>query len=281
MLSRGLLLHRSLLREQSTACSSIIKKRYASTDKKNQPKIQLQHLGVSVDLYVHPQKSNLPSWFTSPRQRFRGVMRRAGAFFQNTVMIAQFRLRSKISPRFQEWREIAKTEYQNANKAFVRNNLDSMKDRMSVWVYESLKNRRESIPADTQLDWRLIKFNSTPKVMCIQPMMLPDTPLRHIMIVYRLDTHQRLAKIAPGETEASKIDRNVVDYMAFIYDASKQPSEAIIAGSVFETPLTAPRPNPASSDQSEKMMFLSMKEKGDIFRSPPQQLPSTNSNNES
>lgn len=264
----------SVVRNQRAQVCSLVgrigSRRYASN--KEQPKIQLQHLGVSVDLYVHPAKQSLPSWFSSPRMRFRGVIRRLGALFQNTVMIAQFRMKSKIKPRFQEWKNLAITNYVDANKAFVSNNLDSMKNRMSVWVYESLKNRRESIPQGTQLDWKLVKFNSTPKIMCIQPMMLPDTPLHHLMIVYRMDTKQRLAKVSPGETEAQKIDRDVVDYMAFIYDASKTPSDTIIAGSLFETPLNAPRPNPMNSDMNEKMMLLSMKEKGDIFRSPPQAI---------
>lgn len=188
-------------------------------------------------------------------------------------MIAQFRLKSRISPRFQEWKNLAIENYVATNQAFVKGNLDSVKDNLSIWTFEALKARRQSLPKGTKLDWKLLKFNSVPRVMAIQPMMLPDVPLRHIMIVYRMNTRQRLIKSVPGEKEPQKIDRDVVDYVAFIYDASKTPAETTLAGSLFETPLAAPRPNPMAAEQSEGLMIQSMREKGDIFRSPPA-LPS-------
>lgn len=240
---------------------------YASASQR--PKIEIQHLGVTHDLYIHPSTNTLPSWFTSPIVRFKGLGRRLGAFFQNTVMIAQFRIKSKISPRFTEWRNSAIENYVAVNKAFVKNDLLSVRSKMSVWVYESLVNRRKNLPAGTRLDWKLLKFNKTPKVVAMQPMMLPDQPLTHLMVVYRMDTQQRLVKWSPGDKEASKMDRNVVDYIGFIYDTSKIPAETILAGSLFETPLNAPRPNPMDAGANEKLMLLSMKEKGDIFRTPP------------
>lgn len=113
--------------------------------------------------------------------------------------------------------------------------MEGMKDRLSIWVFEALKSRRSTISSDKVLDWKLIKFNSRPKVMSIQPMMLPDTPLHHIMIVYRLDTKQRLAMVTRGQKEAQTIDRDVIDYIAFIFDTSKDPSDVVVAGSLFES----------------------------------------------
>ncbi|CAN6605557.1 inner membrane mitoribosome receptor Mba1p, mitochondrial [Trichomonascus vanleenenianus] len=243
--------------------------RYASSNPK--ARIQLQHLGVTVDLYVHPDGSHLPSWFNSPLLRCRGVLRRLGAFFQNTVMIGQFRLKSKITPRFEEWRNIAIQQYVDTNKAFVHNNLASVKNNLSIWCYEALQNRRKSVPKDVKMDWKLVKFNARPKVMCIQPMMLPDMPLTHLMLVYKMNTKQRLVKIAPGQSEPQRVERDIIDYIAVVYDASKTPADAVLAGSLFETPLNAPRPNPMAADTSENLMLANMKEKGDIFRLPPGQ----------
>lgn len=152
------------------------------------------------------------------------------------------------------------------------------------------------------MSWKLIKFNSTPKIVSIQPLLLPGKPLTDIQIVYRIESRQRIARIAPGEKEPHVVESDVVDYAAFSFDASKTPSRVFFAGTLFEckfntswsspfrlttfiqlltccffltpAPITAPVPAP---NDSASAMMTSMKVKGDIFRQPPPTaVPSTN-----
>lgn len=238
-------------------------KRFASDNSKQ--KMSLKHVGVGTDLYIHPAPKHLPSFFSSPRLRLRGFYRRMLTLFQNTYMIAQFRMKSKLKPRFVEWRNLALQNYVAVNKAFVAKDLEPVKNELSVWVYESLKARLNSVPTTTRFNWKLVKFLSKPKIVYLQPVMLPDTPMTLLQIVYRIETRQALAKIEKGQKEVQTIEKDVTDYFAYIFDASKEPSTFTLAGSLKETPLDSPRPDP-SKNINERAMVLSMKSKGDIFR---------------
>jgi protein MBA1 len=229
----------------------VLARGYASTGTQQQPKIELQHLGIATgkctgktdeerqpltkDVYIHPSRKNLPSIFMSPWLRIKGVGRRTIALFQNTAMVAQFRLKSKIKPRFVEWKNLALEQYVTVNKAFINGHLDSIKDNLSMWVYESLKARRQSIPAGTRMEWKLVKFNSTPKIMSIQPMMLPDTPLTHVQIIYRIESRQKLVRVIRGSDKVDTVERDVTDYIGYVFDAGKTPAKVIMSGSVFES----------------------------------------------
>lgn len=180
--------------------------------------------------------------------------------------VAQFRLKSKISPRFVEWKNLAVETYVDTNHAFAEKRLDLVRDRLSLWVYESLKGRLQSVPKNVKLSWKLVKFNSTPKIVLVQPLILPDKPLRDIQIIYKIESRQRLAKLIPGNSEPQVVEHDVVDYAAFTFDASKSPARVYFAGTLFESSLEAPMPTP--TDDPQRMME-SMKVKGDIFRSPP------------
>lgn len=238
-------------------------RRLASNDAKQ--KMGLEMVGVGTDIYIHPVYKNLPSFFTSPKLRLRGLYRRTLTFFQNTYMLAHFRLKSKLKPRFVEWRNLALQNYVKVNKAFVSKDIEKVRGELSIWVYESLKARLNSVPPDTKFNWKLIKFLSRPKIMYIQPVLLPDRPMTHIQIVYRIESRQALAKISKGENQVKTIERDVTDYFAYIFDASKVPSTFVLAGSLKESPLDAPRPDP-SKQLSQQSMAISMKAKGDIFR---------------
>jgi protein MBA1 len=84
------------------------------------------------------------------------------------------------------------------------------------------------------MTWKLLKFNSTPKIVSIQPLLLPGKPLTDIQIVYRIESRQRIARIAPGEKEPQVVESDVVDYAAFSFDASKTPARVYFAGTLFE-----------------------------------------------
>lgn len=110
-----------------------------------------------------------------------------------------------------------------------------MRDRLSLWVYESLKSRLESVPKDAKLNWKLVKFNATPKIVSVQPLLLPGKPMREIQIIYKIDTRQRLARMTSDSKEPQVVEHDVVDYAAFTFDASKIPARVYFAGTVFES----------------------------------------------
>ncbi|ANB12282.1 Mba1p [Sugiyamaella lignohabitans] len=150
-------------------------------------------------------------------------------------MVAQFRLKSKIKPRFVEWKNLALENYVAVNKAFAANQLASIQDSMSIWVYEALQQRVKSVPAGTRLEWKLVKFHSVPRIMAIQPMMLPDSPLTHVQIIYRIESRQKLVKVARGSDKVDTVERDVVDYVGYVFDAGKTPASVVMSGTVFES----------------------------------------------
>ncbi|KAF5093151.1 hypothetical protein D0Z00_004220 [Geotrichum galactomycetum] len=265
-LARSSALYRPLV--SSNLCRGV-GLRYASNDsKKQQPSIDVKTIGVPMDLYIQPVSSHIPPFYKNPKLASVSLWRRFVAFIKNTVL-----MKSKISPRFVEWRNLALETYVDTNHAFASpsefsKKLDLVQDRLSLWVHEALKSRLASIPSGTKMTWKLLKFNSTPKIVSIQPLLLPGKPLTDIQIVYRIESRQRIARIAPGEKEPQVVESDVVDYAAFSFDASKTPARVFFAGTLFEFP--------AANDSASAMM-TSMKVKGDIFRQPPPTaVPSNN-----
>ncbi|KAF7497476.1 hypothetical protein DV113_004479 [Geotrichum candidum] len=220
-LARASALYRPLV--SSNLCRGVGLRYASSESKKPQPSIDVKTIGVPMDLYIQPVPSHIPPFYKNPKLASVSLWRRFVAFIKNTVL-----MKSKISPRFVEWRNLALETYVDTNHAFA----------------------------------------STPKIVSIQPLLLPGKPLTDIQIVYRIESRQRIARIAPGEKEPHVVESDVVDYAAFSFDASKTPSRVFFAGTLFEFP--------APNDSASAMM-TSMKVKGDIFRQPPPTaVPSTN-----
>jgi protein MBA1 len=157
------------------------------------------------------------------------------AFGTNTMMVAQFRLRSKLKPNFGQMKSLAIQRYVEVNQKFAVGDLNAIRPYVSSFVMRPLSERLNSIPSDVKHSWKLVKFNSTPKAMSVLPMMLPGTPLAHIMVVYRIESRQRLAKLKRGQTEPEVVERDVVDYPAFVFDVSRKPYETVLVGSLFES----------------------------------------------
>ncbi|VVT49011.1 uncharacterized protein SAPINGB_P002060 [Magnusiomyces paraingens] len=253
------------LQAKQTATASMMV-RYASNKTQSTQTMDIKYFGIPTDVYIPPSPKNVPPFYKNPKLALKSIIRKAIMLVKNTVFIAQFRLKSKISPRFVEWKNLALETYVDTNHAFAERRLDLVRDRLSLWVYESLKSRLESVPKDVKLNWKLVKFNSTPKIVSVQPLLLPGKPMREIQIIYKIDTRQRLARMSPHSKEPQVVEHDVVDYAAFTFDASKIPARVYFAGTVFESSLEDSLP--VASEKAEEMM-QSMKIKGDIFRSPP------------
>lgn len=186
-------------------------------------------------MYIHPSSKNLPSLFTSPRLWLRALQRRIVAFGTNTMMVAQFRFRSKLKPHFGQMKSLAIQRYVEVNQKFAAGDLNGLRPYVSNFVMKPMSERLKSIPPGVKHNWKLVKFNSTPRAMAVLPMMLPGTPLAHIMVVYRIASRQRLAKVTRGQSEPEVVERDVVDYPAFIFDVSRKPYETVLIGSLFES----------------------------------------------
>ena len=130
---------------------------------------------------------------------------------------------------------------------------------------EALNARSKQIPDNVKLDWQLLKFNDVPKLISIQPMMIPGRPLEHIQLLYRFNTKQRLVKLNKTNNKVEKLDRDVVDYMVFLCDATT--NDLILMGSVFESKPDAKLPK--NYDDNTEKAVRRMKECGDIYRVPP------------
>ena len=94
--------------------------------------------------------------------------------------------------------------------------------------------------------------------------MVPGMPLEHLQLIYKLDTRQRLIKVNQQTKKSETLDRDVVDYVAFLCDATT--NDMILMGSVFEN-----KPNdklPKSYEDDTKVAIHRMKVNGDIYRLP-------------
>ena len=248
--------------------SSGVKLLDEAEQKQNTKKIQdfnPRHLGVASELYVPASLSRLPSVITSPKLWFDNVIRRIYMLGLNTVQIGIFRFQTGIKPAFLLWKNKAIETYVQVNTNFASKSVEKLKPEVSVWVEEALNARSKQIPDNVKLDWQLLKFNDVPKLISIQPMMIPGRPLEHIQLLYRFNTKQRLVKLNKTNNKVEKLYRDVVDYMVFLCDATT--NDLILMGSVFESKPDAKLPK--NYDDNTEKAVRRMKECGDIYRVPP------------
>lgn len=238
-----------------------------TTEKKKKPvDFNPRHLGVASQIYIPTSYKNLPNAFAHPITFFNALIRRMYTFGLNTVQVGLFRYQSGLKPNFLLWKNKAIETYVNVNSAFADRKLEEIKPNVSYWVEEALEARSRQLPKSVKLDWSLVKFNQVPKLVSVQAMMIPGKPLENIQLVYKFDTVQRLIKLNKKTNQAEKLDRSVVDYVAFICDATN--NEMVLLGSVFEN-----KPNdklPKSHEDDNQAAVQRMKTSGDLFRLPPQ-----------
>lgn len=224
-----------------------------------------RHLGVASEIYVPASYKNLPNAFSHPITFFNALIRRIYIFGLNTVQVGLFRYQSGLKPKFLLWKNKAIESYVNINTAFSQRKLDDVKPLVSLWVEEALEARSRQLPRYIQLDWQLVKFNEVPKLVSVQAMMIPGRPLENIQLVYKFNTTQRLIKLNKKTNQADKLDRNVVDYVVFLCDATT--NDLILLGSVFES-----KPDmklPKNYEDNTQLAIERMKRSGDLFRLPP------------
>lgn len=225
-----------------------------------------RHLGVSTEVYIPTSFNNLPNVFAHPVLFFGSLIRRVYTLGLNTVQVALFRYQSGIKPNFLLWKNKAIENYVQVNKAFANKNLNPVKPKISLWVDEALSARVQQLPKNFQFDWQLVKFNQIPKLVSVQAMMIPGRPLEHIQLIYKFNTKQQLIKLNRQTNKTDKLDRDVVDYVAFLCDATTD--DLILIGSIFESKPGAKLPK--NYEDNMQLAIERMKTNGDLYRVPPQ-----------
>ncbi|EJS44727.1 mba1p [Saccharomyces arboricola H-6] len=265
--ARSLLVSFNRQRLFSTS-KSILNKGSETTKKKDKNKQQdfnPRHLGVAAKIFIPSSYKNLPNVFTHPIIVANALIRRLYTFGLNSVQVALFRFQSGIKPSFLLWKNKAIETYISVNTSFAHRNLSEAKGLVSLWVQEALEARSRQLPGNATLDWQLLKFNAVPKLVSVQPIMIPGIPLEHLQLVYKFDTKQRLIKVNQQTKKSEIFDRDVVDYIAFLCDATT--NDMILMGSLFES-----KPNdklPKNYEDDTKVAIHRMKANGDIYRLPP------------
>lgn len=279
-LIRGTLTHTALQRSalmrgadlgisRPFSCSHFALKAQTEKQKSDAMKtLNPRHIGVGARLYIPPSGSRSPALFGSPRLYFHVLLRRILQFGQNTLQIAIFRFQSKLKPQFLVWKNEAIETYISVNTAFAKRDLKPVRSQVSLWVEDAVDKRIKQLPEHIRLEWQLMKFNNVPKLVSVQPIMLPGQPLEHLQLTYRFNTKQRLIKLDKKTDKLEKIDRDVVDYMVYLCNAAT--NELILMGSVFES-----KPGdtlPANYEDNEQEALKNMKLNGDIYRVAPEGL---------
>ncbi|GAV52004.1 hypothetical protein ZYGR_0AF04760 [Zygosaccharomyces rouxii] len=260
------LLCKSCIQTRPLTSTRVILEKSNSKANKTPVDFNARHLGVSTEVYVPPSLGNLPSVFSHPIVVFNALIRRIYTLGLNTVQVGIFRYQSGFKPNFLLWKNKAIQNYVNVNTAFAQKKVSNVKSQISLWVEEALEARSKQLPKHMQLEWQLVKFNEIPKVVSVQAMMIPGRPLEHIQLIYRFNTKQRLIKLNKKSGKADKLDRDVVDYLVYLCDAST--NNLVLMGSVFES-----RPEsklPKTFEDSTQAAIQRMKVSGDLFRLPPQ-----------
>lgn len=232
-------------------------------------KFTMDQAGLATDLYIPPVKT--PFLLTSPKLWWTVFKRKLQVLGVNTYMAVKLR-RDIGKDRFQplEWKELAIVLYKRTNESFVRRDFANLQRLTSRWVYGPLSQRAKELSSSYRYDWKLLSFKKRPKVLSMVPLAMPNEPTKFVQVVYRFESKQQLSKLKIGSKEVERVERDVVDNIAFIFDTEKDPIEGRLIGSLFETPATAPMPDPSLTPQSRSVVMHGMSVRGDIFRPQPE-----------
>lgn len=222
-------------------------------------------IGIPNKVYVPMRLSKMPSLFTHPVQFIKCVARRMALVGINTLQIIDFR--RSMKPNFLLWKNEAIEKYVLVNKLFAKQNLQPAKNACSVYVYNALEKRLNSLPKNIEMDWKLLKFNKVPKIISFNNFPNEDGSTLCLQITYKFNTKQRLVTVSNGDVKTQ--DRDMIEYLSFNVDPYS--NQVCLAGSSFES---EPDEIVYSRDRSysQKQIADNMVIYGDIYRSEPLKL---------
>lgn len=224
----------------------------------------INKVGVPHDPYIPVSYSNLP--LTSPIKTLRALWNRLKLFCFNWVQVYQFKsgMGKGYKPQFVKWKNTAITEFVKINKAFAERKVESIRSEVSEFVYFQLGKRQAALPK-ALIQWELVKFNSSPKLLSFNAFPHEDGSTLLCQIIYRFDTKQKWIIKKRGEKDFTETERDMVEYLAFNVDP--YTDNVVLAGSVFEAPIDRKLESKVVSSQKKALEYMNTN--GDIYRTEP------------
>lgn len=136
----------------------------------------LEHLGFLPDTFVSPTGKNLPSWFTSPKDRWKVQKLKLWNTFY--YLASHYMAWWMVTPRVKLERrklpELSKKLYEEMYTHFAAGNLQAIEPILSAGMLGSLRSRIGQRTPNTGLQWTLHRYLSHPRVVSYRFQILPD-----------------------------------------------------------------------------------------------------------
>lgn len=232
--------------------------------KQQQQRPTINKVGVPHDPYIPVSYNNLP--LSRPGLALRALWNRVKLFCFNWVQVYQFKsgMGKGYKPEFVSWKNKAITEFVKVNKAFSERKIENIRPDVSEFVYFQLGKRQAALP-NALIQWELVKFNSSPKLLSFNAFPHEDGSTLLCQIIYRFDTKQKWIVKKRGDADFTESERDMVEYLAFNVDPYN--NDVVLAGSVFEAPLERKLESKVVSSQKRALEYMNTN--GDIYRTEP------------
>ena len=180
---------------------------------------RVQSLTPTVDTFVAPSGSNLPSLISTPKTyaalRYHQIKRR----LQDLFVMAIYRITNRadgIKINFRATKPIATALHQNMYTAFAEKDLSTLKRICCSGLYDSFVSRISARPKGETWTWELVKMTKSPKVMSNRAASLGIDRAGIRQAVVRICSQQRLTRykldgsVVPGTGEVKEVKEYIV-----------------------------------------------------------------------
>ncbi|KAL7265811.1 hypothetical protein RUND412_011662 [Rhizina undulata] len=174
-------------------------------------------IGLLQGTFVMPTGRNLPSMFTSPRQRLRLEMHRLKQRFLDVRDMAVFRWQSKMKLKVFEPKAIATALHRDMYTAFAEGDLESLRLICGDGLLESFKKRIAARGRNgSKMQWRLVKMIKRPRIVSNKAHYYVGMNMDRRQAVVRIHSLQSLTKLdnkgeaIPGTGEPKEVLEYVV-----------------------------------------------------------------------
>ncbi|KAG0138491.1 hypothetical protein HOY82DRAFT_142987 [Tuber indicum] len=175
-------------------------------------------IGLLVDTFIMPTGKNLPSLFTSPKERFQLEGRRMKQKLMDLRDMLVFRYTTKHSLRPFQARKFGEALHKNMYAAFAVGDIDSLRAICGDGLLSSFRKRLSVRPSNVRMEWRLHRMLSQPRVVSSKAHHYVGLGLNRRQAVVRLHSLQSLAKVTLGKrgevlSREGGEEKEVVEYL--------------------------------------------------------------------
>jgi len=166
-----------------------------------------------------PTGKNLPSLFTSPKERFALERRRIKQKLTDLRDMLVFRYSTSHPLHLFQPRKFAETLHKAMYAAFSVGDIDTLRTICSDGLLSSFRKRLSVRPSNVRMEWRLHRMLSRPRVVSSKAHHYAGIGLSRRQAVVRLHSVQSLAKITMGKRGEEMVareggeEREVVEYL--------------------------------------------------------------------